>query len=523
MACSLSADRDIICRTKTISSLTIREVFNLERHEITTIRWLVPVFQRRYCWGNDQVRTLLSDAIKLCSLPSPSHSLGRIVVHCQPSGNILVVDGQQRLTTTSILLSAIRDFLLKILKLHPQSSAHQSLLILVELCHDTIYSVKHQHTILDPSYYDRSSYTQCVQYEARDEEEFQKILDISTSQLPSPPDSDTTTTNAPPVVNHILQNRAYFDTVLANGSLCDSIAAKQKGLSTDTDDSLGLNCSTEKLDQLVAVCRTLITTVLDSFTLLYFETQEQDICSVYERLAMREAALAKGFSNSSPGVTLAEADLARNLITSFGCNDASQINLYQQYWAPIEQRAMCADEQLTSALPPTNSAAIFPTNKCQLARVPFTHTSSTRAAKHAPPTSGMTGHLNACLLAFMNSRNEDKSHKKQEPSDLRISHSQPPLQDNTTSQTNNSKNSSTRMSKNTKSLDPASQWMDPGEALFPMYSGLKTCLREALRSSGLPVAMHAPTPEAEAVVSQLLTELLQFATDEYNWITGWGD
>lgn len=76
----------------------------------------IPIYQRTYSWGITQCEKLLSD-ILLASKNSKAHFIGS-VVHFQPEITTtmgvpkkLVIDGQQRLTTITILLTAIRNFL----------------------------------------------------------------------------------------------------------------------------------------------------------------------------------------------------------------------------------------------------------------------------------------------------------------------------------------------------------------------------------------------------------------------------
>lgn len=70
----------------------------------------IPFFQRAYVWNEDNWEELISDLLK----SGKSHFLGSIILKQEtvPSGNIkevLVIDGQQRLTTLSILLRTLYD------------------------------------------------------------------------------------------------------------------------------------------------------------------------------------------------------------------------------------------------------------------------------------------------------------------------------------------------------------------------------------------------------------------------------
>ena len=71
----------------------------------------VPLNQREYAWGQKEVRTLFQDFSREIKGNTRSYFLGTVVTIPRPGGHLEVVDGQQRLATTAILLSAIRDHL----------------------------------------------------------------------------------------------------------------------------------------------------------------------------------------------------------------------------------------------------------------------------------------------------------------------------------------------------------------------------------------------------------------------------
>lgn len=71
----------------------------------------VPDYQREYAWGKDQWGELWDDIYAL-TIDRENHFIGSTVVIERRDGNIKkfeLVDGQQRLTTISIILCAIRD------------------------------------------------------------------------------------------------------------------------------------------------------------------------------------------------------------------------------------------------------------------------------------------------------------------------------------------------------------------------------------------------------------------------------
>src|SRR6266478_1433659 len=75
-------------------------------------RLTVPLNQREYSWERKHVTDLLTDFTKAMS--KKSYFLGTLVLTTTTDEALEVIDGQQRLATTTILIAAIRDYLLSI-------------------------------------------------------------------------------------------------------------------------------------------------------------------------------------------------------------------------------------------------------------------------------------------------------------------------------------------------------------------------------------------------------------------------
>ena len=74
--------------------------------------WLhVPLNQREYSWEDAQVKRLFHDINEAILRDAPAYFLGNIVTIPREVTSLEIVDGQQRLATTVILLAAIRDYL----------------------------------------------------------------------------------------------------------------------------------------------------------------------------------------------------------------------------------------------------------------------------------------------------------------------------------------------------------------------------------------------------------------------------
>lgn len=113
----------------------------------------VPLYQRPYQWSREQWDILWGDVIRLAEERQEAHGaaathfIGSLVLAPAPGAvaggltRFMVVDGQQRLTTLTVLLAAIRDH---IINNHPEGSGRQA--------------GRLEHTFLVNQYEDGSSY-----------------------------------------------------------------------------------------------------------------------------------------------------------------------------------------------------------------------------------------------------------------------------------------------------------------------------------------------------------------------------
>ena len=77
-------------------------------------RFVIPVYQRNYDWKTENCKQLYDDLIKVVKTGRKSHFFGSVVSVYNPDGQFnehLVIDGQQRLTTVSILLLAMYNLI----------------------------------------------------------------------------------------------------------------------------------------------------------------------------------------------------------------------------------------------------------------------------------------------------------------------------------------------------------------------------------------------------------------------------
>ena len=77
-------------------------------------RFVIPVYQRNYDWKTENCKQLYDDLIKIVKEHRKSHFFGSLVSVFNPDGHneeFLIIDGQQRLTTVSLLFLAMYNLI----------------------------------------------------------------------------------------------------------------------------------------------------------------------------------------------------------------------------------------------------------------------------------------------------------------------------------------------------------------------------------------------------------------------------
>lgn len=91
--------------------LTIRQLLNQDNY-------IVPIYQRNYAWGSAEIELLLTDIYQAFERQLDNYYIGSLVVFERDDGLLEVIDGQQRLTTLTILASFL-------IKKYPQLPLNQ--------------------------------------------------------------------------------------------------------------------------------------------------------------------------------------------------------------------------------------------------------------------------------------------------------------------------------------------------------------------------------------------------------------
>ena len=67
----------------------------------------IPIYQRNYAWGKDEIDTLVQDVYDAFRGGKPTYYIGTLVTYYRGDRAYEVIDGQQRLTTITLVLTAL--------------------------------------------------------------------------------------------------------------------------------------------------------------------------------------------------------------------------------------------------------------------------------------------------------------------------------------------------------------------------------------------------------------------------------
>ena len=76
-------------------------------------RFIVPVYQRNYDWKKENCKQLFDDLVNVVKEGKDTHFFGSIVSYAHSRDEVVLIDGQQRITTVSLILIAIVNALKK--------------------------------------------------------------------------------------------------------------------------------------------------------------------------------------------------------------------------------------------------------------------------------------------------------------------------------------------------------------------------------------------------------------------------
>ena len=145
-----------------IRRMTFRQLFSIDKTLV------IPIIQRRYCWHGDTVWRWFEDVVRGSRDHLGVHNTGNVVLKTGDSGDsFIVIDGQQRITTTMLFLIALRNEVSKLNQTFNNVSQEcDKLLGQINSC---LYVGKHQRLV--PSFYDREPFSRLLNNQGDTDEE----------------------------------------------------------------------------------------------------------------------------------------------------------------------------------------------------------------------------------------------------------------------------------------------------------------------------------------------------------------
>lgn len=276
----------------------------------------VPPFQRAYCWDEQLAAGWWRD------LRKGSHSTGKAIfcplVGADPSKMLLVIDGQQRLTTTCLLLMAIRDAALRAAADELVLECERSLFINVTAVHEWLEKIRQTLTLG----IDAASKAACDFVNASPEHgplAFASLVPSSRDRLafacmlcaPRLGLQPSSSSSALPVDCAMVRVKAYFD------AACRGRNSRQ--LSAD------LRCALDGMQLMVV---RIVEPPPGLAQQVYQWAQEKAIGSAME------------IHNPTPGRWLAVSDLVRNLLLApfLDLSMEEMESVLNEHWLPLEEQ-----------------------------------------------------------------------------------------------------------------------------------------------------------------------------------------
>lgn len=88
-----------------VKTLTINELLNKDKY-------IIPIYQRNYAWGDDEISLLIQDlwnAYEKNEKNKNNYYIGSLVIYKRGNGGLEVIDGQQRLTTLTLIMHYLKS------------------------------------------------------------------------------------------------------------------------------------------------------------------------------------------------------------------------------------------------------------------------------------------------------------------------------------------------------------------------------------------------------------------------------
>eukprot|EP00933_Yihiella_yeosuensis_P057042 TRINITY_DN5656_c0_g1_i1.p1 TRINITY_DN5656_c0_g1~~TRINITY_DN5656_c0_g1_i1.p1 ORF type:complete len:548 (+),score=104.98 TRINITY_DN5656_c0_g1_i1:135-1778(+) len=436
-----SANAEVICTAKkeSVRKATMREV-------LSTTRLRIPMFQRRYCWGPAQWNLLLTDA-----LAETGHELGRLTLYEVPNGDVkdgrteaMVSDGQQRCTTSLLLLAAIRDATLDLGILDAEEFAmHLNSILCPDQAGFKRWAAAQAHSMTA-----RTTSAETAAGAVRTTATLVPATATVTSTAIATASATTATETKAPVEHDTdlafmalsptyFDREAFFTALLPPSTVCSWTQMCEASYFSDrpVDSSprpleakrhfrveLSKRLELEKVSKQDALTRLrgAAEGVL-SFRLLYFAMSlsgnktdgTEDVTVIFLRMAWRDEMLRRLMSaRPDEGVNLGDGDFIRTLLLGSFRREEDAIAMYRKCWLVVEAKA----EELSRA-----SQGVKDTSKCLesllkhfLAAHPPANAKMSRQVFGPSQTSGFFAAFQEWLRATLTADTQDNDRAAEE-------------------------------------------------------------------------------------------------------------
>ena len=318
-------------------------------------RILVPVYQRRYCWEQVQWRKLWQNVIAPPSSMVP-HAIGRVTVSRERHA-VVIIDGQQRMTTLMLMLCALRD--------ESRAMVGEALAApLVAKVSVVLTSRSGKLQRRQPSPSAAVGSTASVSERAPDDSHSRQAgiglegLDGAMSVRLVPSQEDRlpfcSLVLGVPFERHGSRAAAtmtacydFFRTevrALTGRQLPSMDDAPTEGIGdarAKAGGQGGGRFASPVTRPAPAECVTLLMNVVENvlcrLSLVVFELQDGvSLQNMYDMLAQRERALSAFFAHVG-GKAMSEVDLVRNLLLNHIADDDERMRAYETSWLPMER------------------------------------------------------------------------------------------------------------------------------------------------------------------------------------------
>ncbi|KAF0716240.1 Aste57867_2951 [Aphanomyces stellatus] len=286
---------------------------------------LIPLMQRRYCWDDDVLLKWWQDMTT-----RTSHRIGQLIVRLAKSSpasddtlpTMLIVDGQQRLTATTIMASALRHELM--LRRTEDDGAVQETI-------DWLTRI-----LFLPSAPEDSTMLQALQKGWAEG----KALDHAR------------------LTHSFLDRRAYAHVLVQGGAAL--LPADDVSPIAQTKHFFDARASTLSTADLCIVAKRLFESV--SLMLVDIQTRDVNLAQIFHWLQAKHLSTHGLLNNPSPGVWFSLIDLLRNVFMAnfIYAPLEEQERVYRREWIPFELHARQVKDVLVAYIRATKTPTYVP-------------------------------------------------------------------------------------------------------------------------------------------------------------------